>query len=224
MSHRESQRRIEELSLRALDSCRALSQKDAIHSLLKGLSSKVLAFSSTVVSLDVSRVALAENLESAPYLDELLPSYDDNLLADDLECIMTSLLLLEILNESLSAVNSFYWSQIEDIYSLDGKISIFVLKYHIVKLTYQTRSTQGFLFTRKKDGRQRMILDRLPCLLWIVVHERYGRWWSVSWQLLSLWMIGNFLVIQRRSFDRTSARSWQDRGLLLFFRRSVELK
>ena len=54
-------RKIEELSLRALDSCRAVGQKEAIQSLLEERSPYVLASSSTVVPVDFSRVALAEN-------------------------------------------------------------------------------------------------------------------------------------------------------------------
>ena len=78
-------------SLRKLDdSCRALGQKEATQS-LQGRSPYVLASSSTVVPFDVSRVALAENSESAPYLDELPPSQDDSLLSGDLECMLRRL-------------------------------------------------------------------------------------------------------------------------------------
>ena len=58
--HRQSLRRIEDLH--ALDSCRA----KAMQSVLEERNPNVLASSSTVVPVDVSRVALAENLETAP--------------------------------------------------------------------------------------------------------------------------------------------------------------
>ena len=54
-------RKIEELILRALDSCGAVGQKEAIQSLLEGRSLSVLASSSTGDPVDFLRVALAEN-------------------------------------------------------------------------------------------------------------------------------------------------------------------
>ena len=53
-SHRQSRRRFEELSLRPLDFCPALGQEEAMHSLLKRRSPYGLAFSSTVVAVDIS--------------------------------------------------------------------------------------------------------------------------------------------------------------------------
>ena len=48
----------------------------------------VIASASTVVPVGVSRVPLAEHLESAPCLDEFLPSRHGNLLGGDLECLL----------------------------------------------------------------------------------------------------------------------------------------
>ena len=92
--HAQVQRRIELLGLRALDSTRALNQKEAMDSLLKGRSPYMFSSSTAVVPVDVSKVALAENLDSAPYLDELLPSQDSKLITGrpcrDLEAFASS--------------------------------------------------------------------------------------------------------------------------------------
>ena len=88
-----------------LGSCRAWPE-GADQSLLKERSPYVLASWGTVVPLDVSGVALAEHVESALDLDELLPSQDGNLLAGDLECMLRPLLQLDLLNEALEALEA----------------------------------------------------------------------------------------------------------------------
>ena len=72
--------------------------------------------------LDVSRVALAEHLESAPCLDELHPSQDGNLFAGDLECMLRPLPQLDMLSETSGAADSCNGSEIEEKHTLVGKI------------------------------------------------------------------------------------------------------
>ena len=105
--HRQSLREVEKLSLHAFDSCRALDQKEAMQSFLTGRSTNVFASSFTVVPVDVSRDALAEHLETIPFLDELLPSQDSNLLTGDLESVLRLEPQLHALNEALGATNGF---------------------------------------------------------------------------------------------------------------------
>ena len=77
-----------------------------MQSLREERSPHVLASSSRAWPVGVSRVALAENLETAPFLDELLPSQDSHLLTGGLESMLRPEPQLSALNETLEVSNS----------------------------------------------------------------------------------------------------------------------
>ena len=161
--HGQVQRRIEELGLRALDSTRALNQKEAMQSLLKGRSPYTFSSSTAVVPVDVSKVALAENLDSAPYLDELLPSQDSKLITGDLAGILRPLPQVAAINEVFGIATSYMDEKLKRSKRLYAKFINMCRSRGMIKLSLKARSVQGVFFVRKKDGRQRMIIDCRPC-------------------------------------------------------------
>ena len=132
-----------------------------MQSLGKERSPYVLVSSSTVVLFDVSRVALAENQETAPFVDELLRRIA--ICSLEILSLRSGLSRVSALNMALGAVCGYMDQTLKRGKRLCAKFIHLCLKCHIVELGLRAKSTPGAFFARKKDGRQRMNLDCRPC-------------------------------------------------------------
>ena len=115
----------------------------------------MLASSSTVVPVDVSGVALAGQLETAPFFDALLPSRDSDLLTGVPESVLRPEPQLSALNEALGAANRFMEQKLKRSRRLYATFTSSNLGFARSRL-------KEFFHVRMKDVRQQMILDGRP--------------------------------------------------------------
>ena len=157
--HGRTQQRIEHAAFKALRCDSALSPQEAIGSLLKGRTPYSCLAQSSVVPVEIPKVALPEDVSTGPFLDELLASRDSHLLDGGFQAMLRTSSQVSALEEALGAPNSYMDEKLARSNRLYAKFISKCMKIGIITLSLTAKSVQGVFFVRRKDGRQRMIVD-----------------------------------------------------------------
>lgn len=104
--HGQSQRRIETHSVRYLGEASALGPREALAGLLKGRS-PYHATSSSVVPVEISKVALTENAHEGACLEQLLPLHDRHFLDGNLKDMLRPQSHVYAISEAMGVCMSY---------------------------------------------------------------------------------------------------------------------
>ena len=156
---RQMQQRLEECNYRALRVDSAIAPQEALGSLLKGRSPYGNLSTTTVVPCIVSKVALPECGASRAPLAELLPSQDRHYFHGGAQAMLASVEHRTSVSEALGDASSFMDVRLDRDPKLYAQFVARCVKMGMVSFTLEPLCVQGVFFVKRKDGRQRFILD-----------------------------------------------------------------
>lgn len=155
----QTQQLVEGYVYRSLDASSTIRPREAIEGLLKGRSFYSSLSFSTVVPCQIVQVALPKHIQSGVFLEEMLPEPDSNMLAWFEKHMLRDASEVGILNEALRTPNSCMDAKLKRSGRAYGKFILACSTSGLVDFSLVAYSAQGVFFVKKKEGKQRYILD-----------------------------------------------------------------
>ena len=147
----QTQQLVEGYVHRRLNASSAIRPREAIGGLLEGRSPYISLSVSNVVPCQIAQVALPKDIQSGPFLEEMLPELDSNMLAGFEKQMLGDASEVGRLNEALGTPNSFMDAKLKRSGRVYGKFILACRTAGLVVFSLGAHSVQGVFFVKKKE-------------------------------------------------------------------------